>query len=78
MNSRIFRTSMLTGSALILVLGLATDRAHAAHCDNEACVMFWLNEGFSDLRQYVEDYVTTGDTVIFDDACLADTRAAAQ
>lgn len=54
------------------------DSAHGAHCDDDRCVMFWLNEGASDLAQYVADYVTSGDVVLFDDACLADAHAAAQ
>ncbi len=54
------------------------DDAHGAHCDDDRCVMFWLNEGASDLRDYVADYVTDGDVVLFDEACLADAHAAAQ
>jgi hypothetical protein len=54
------------------------DQQHRGHCNDDECVMFWLNEGASDLRKYVEDYVADGDAVLFDDACLADTRAAAQ
>jgi len=54
------------------------DREHGAHCTVDTCVMYWLNEGVSDLRQYVQQYVATGETVIFDDACLADARAGLQ
>jgi len=54
------------------------DTAHGAHCDNDQCVMFWLNEGSSDLIAYVQEYVASGDVVLFDDACIADAQAAAQ
>jgi hypothetical protein len=54
------------------------DPTHGAHCNEEQCVMYWLNEGASDLREYIADYVTNGDVILFDEACLADARAAAQ
>ena len=38
--------------------------------------MYWLNEGPTDLREYVTQYVSSGDTVLFDAACLADANAA--
>ncbi|MBC8071518.1 MAG: hypothetical protein IAG13_24535 [Deltaproteobacteria bacterium] len=53
------------------------DDAHGHHCDNPDCVMYWLNEGPEDLRTYVQQYVTGGDAVLFDDACLSDATAAA-
>lgn len=53
------------------------DDAHGHHCDNPDCVMYWLNEGPEDLRTYVQQYVTGGDAVLFDAACLADAAAAA-
>ncbi len=52
------------------------DAEHGHHCDNRSCVMYWLNEGPTDLREYVTQYVTSGDTVLFDAACLADANAA--
>lgn len=54
------------------------DAAHGHHCDNPDCVMYWLNEGPEDLRAYVQQYVTGGDAVLFDEACLADAAAAAE
>lgn len=54
------------------------DSAHGAHCDNPDCVMFWLNEGASDLRSYiVRLLLPTGNTrfpILFDDKCLEDSR----
>lgn len=52
------------------------DAEHGHHCANDGCVMFWLNEGAADLREYVQQYVLSGDVVLFDDACLADAAAA--
>jgi hypothetical protein len=51
------------------------DEEHGAHCTNDACVMFWLNEGASDAAMFARDYVTSGDAILFDDACLADVDA---
>jgi hypothetical protein len=53
------------------------DVAHGHHCENPDCVMYWLNEGAADLRTYAQQYVSSGDVVLFDDACLADAAAAA-
>lgn len=69
------------GHALGLVAnGVATtsahhDAAHGAHCTNEACVMYWLNEGASDMAAFAQRYVLANDTILFDDACLADVDA---
>jgi hypothetical protein len=52
-----------------------TDEAHGAHCTNEDCVMFWLNEGASDAAQFARDRVTGGDAVLFGPECLADVDA---
>ncbi len=51
------------------------DTAHGAHCDNEDCVMFWLNEGASDAAAFVQQHVLASDTVVFDARCLADVDA---
>lgn len=53
------------------------DAAHGHHCENPDCVMYWLNEGATDLRTYAQQYASSGDVVLFDDACLADAAAAA-
>lgn len=51
------------------------DEEHGAHCTNEDCVMFWLNEGASDAAQFARDRVSGGDVVLFGDECLADVDA---
>lgn len=48
------------------------DAEHGAHCDDDRCVMYWANEGVGDLAEFVSQVVTSGETVIFDDACLQD------
>jgi hypothetical protein len=53
------------------------DVAHGHHCENPDCVMYWLNEGAADLRTYAQQYASSGEVVLFDDACLADAAAAA-
>ena len=51
------------------------DVEHGAHCNDDACVMYYLNEGASDATAYVRDRVLTGDTILFDANCLADADA---
>jgi hypothetical protein len=51
------------------------DDDHGAHCTNRDCVMYWLNEGASDMAQYTTRLVLTRDSVLFDAACLADVDA---
>lgn len=60
------------------VPAVATDHhdvAHGAHCTNNRCVMYWLHEGASDMAMFARDVVVSGDTILFDDACLADVDA---
>lgn len=52
------------------------DAANGAHCTNQSCVMYYLNEGVEDLLDFVERWVATSDTVLFGEACLDDVRAA--
>ena len=69
------------GHAVGLVAnGVATtsahhDAAHGAHCTNDGCVMYYLNEGAGDMATFVRQYVTSGDAILFDAACLADVDA---
>ncbi|MBA3455158.1 MAG: hypothetical protein H0T42_18860 [Deltaproteobacteria bacterium] len=51
------------------------DAAHGAHCNNDRCVMYWLNEGASDAAAFVQQNVLTSSTVLFDAACLRDVDA---
>ncbi len=51
------------------------DEAHGAHCTDNRCVMYWANEGSVELLQFASEVATSGETVIFKDACLADIAA---
>jgi len=51
------------------------DDPHGAHCTNDHCVLYWLNEGASDMAQFAQQYVLSGTSILFDDACLADVDA---
>lgn len=53
------------------------DEEHGAHCTNTDCVMYYANEGAGDLIDFVVQLITTGDTIVFQDACLADMDALA-
>lgn len=52
------------------------DAEHGAHCTNDRCVMYYAVEGPGDVVEFVQEYVATGSTVIFDDPCLDDIAAA--
>jgi hypothetical protein len=51
------------------------DTAHGAHCSNNSCVMYWQIDGTNGAAAYAQAYVTSGNTILFDDACLADVDA---
>lgn len=51
------------------------DSEHGAHTLNEDCIMFWLNEGASDLRNFVQTFITTGETRMWGPEVLADVEA---
>ncbi|MBA3393378.1 MAG: hypothetical protein H0T89_12075 [Deltaproteobacteria bacterium] len=51
------------------------DTEHGAHCTNDACVMYYLNEGASDAAAFAQKYVLAGNTILFDGACLGDVDA---
>lgn len=50
------------------------DSPHGAHCSNSNCVMHYLNEGASDMKTFVQQYITSGSTVMFGNECLADSQ----
>jgi hypothetical protein len=52
------------------------DTAHGAHCTNDRCVMYYLNEGATDAAMFARQVITTGDKILFDASCLADADAA--
>jgi hypothetical protein len=51
------------------------DDPHGAHCTNPDCVMYWLNEGASDATSFALSRLVTGNSLLFDNACLADVDA---
>jgi hypothetical protein len=51
------------------------DEPHGAHCTNDHCTMFWLNEGASDAAEFARKYVVSGDAILFGPECLADVDA---
>lgn len=52
------------------------DVQNGKHCTNQDCVMFWLNEGASDMTSFVTSGLFGGnDTpIVFGQECLNDTR----
>jgi hypothetical protein len=61
----------LVDNGVVMAMGHKDD-AHGAHCDNDRCVMYWLNEGASDAAAYVQQNVLASNSVLFDAACLQD------
>ena len=51
------------------------DAEQGAHCNDDRCVMFFLNEGAADAAEFARQAVVSGDTILFDDQCLADVDA---
>ena len=51
------------------------DPDHPRHCTNEECVMYWQNEGAADLRDFVQQMMSTGSLIMFGEECLDDTRS---
>jgi len=51
------------------------DAEHGAHCNNDRCVMYYLNEGASDAAMFAQMAVLGNDTILWDEACLADADA---
>ena len=47
---------------------------HGAHCNNPDCVMYWLNEGRTDLVQFAIRMSTSGSIIMYDQKCLKDAR----
>lgn len=48
------------------------DSEHGAHTTNEDCVMFWLNEGVDGASDFVQDYVSSGNTIMWGPEVLSD------
>lgn len=54
------------------------DTAHGKHTSNTNCVMYWLNEGSTDMQQFVAHYISSGTTVMWGSQVLADAQAYSQ
>ncbi len=52
------------------------DNDHGPHCDNSDCVMYWLNEGKENVREFMSRFIQSGgrNLVLFDEKCLKDSR----
>ena len=50
------------------------DADNGAHCDNPDCVMYWLNEGKENVREFMRRFIISGSVIMFDDKCLKDSR----
>ena len=51
------------------------DTPHGAHCTSDKCVMYWANEGAASALQFVQQYLTTGNEILYDTDCLNDVQA---
>ena len=54
------------------------DPENGKHTSNSDCIMYWQNEGASDLRQFVLKIITTGNTVMWGPEVLKDVEAISQ
>ncbi len=50
------------------------DAAHPAHCSVPTCIMYWQNEGAWAVRQFVQNYIATGNPDVYGAECLQDAR----
>lgn len=53
------------------------DEENGAHCTNDRCVMYWLNERVADAIRFARERFMGEDTVVFGQECLHDAYAAA-
>lgn len=51
------------------------DQEHGAHCTNKDCVMYWANEGLSDLIEFTLSKGTSTQSIVFESECLFDAHA---
>jgi hypothetical protein len=51
------------------------DPMHPKHCSSSLCVMYWLNEGATDLRNFASQVMGSGSVIMFCEDCLADTAS---
>lgn len=50
------------------------DTAHGAHCSNPDCVMYYSNEGASNMVNFARNTYNKGEVIMYDPACLEDAR----
>lgn len=48
------------------------DSANGAHTTNSSCVMYYLNEGATDLKQFINTYINTSSYIMWGTEVLAD------
>lgn len=53
------------------------DEENGAHCTNDNCVMYWVNERVADAIRFARERLMGEDTVVFGPECLGDAYAAA-
>ncbi len=51
------------------------DAPHGAHCTNDQCTMYWLNEGAADAAKFAQKKVLSGTSILFGKECLDDVDA---
>jgi hypothetical protein len=51
------------------------DKKHGAHCSNLFCVMYWLNEGRTDLVDFIQSNLLKGNTILYGHQCLNDIKS---
>lgn len=51
------------------------DTAHRGHTTNSNCVMYWLNEGVSDLQAFIQPYLLSSSVVMWGPEVLQDAQA---
>lgn len=51
------------------------DDEHGAHCTNTDCVMYYANEGPTNLVSFIQQYSTTGTIQLFGPECIQDTES---
>ncbi|CAM9892686.1 unnamed protein product [Chrysoparadoxa australica] len=54
------------------------DSSHGSHCTQKSCVMYYLNEGSTDLGEFIRNYILTGDEDLFGNQCLQDLHSKIQ
>ena len=48
------------------------DGKDGAHCTRNDCVMYWANEGFTELYGFMKNYLENESLIMFGDSCLDD------